>query len=82
MGKERDIGKHIHCFFQIGRFGYQCPTNFNPADYFVMTLAVVPGREEECRERVKVSMVSVCLFVFREPLYFRSCLVVSLFFYE
>ena len=28
--------------------------NFNPADYFVHTLAIVPGDEENCKDRVKV----------------------------
>ena len=28
--------------------------NFNPADYFVHTLAIVPGDEETCKDRVKV----------------------------
>ena len=31
---------------------YPCPTNFNPADHFVQVLAVVPGKEEECRNRI------------------------------
>ncbi|PVD37708.1 hypothetical protein C0Q70_00308 [Pomacea canaliculata] len=31
---------------------YICPTNFNPADFYIMTLAIVPGREEECRQKV------------------------------
>ncbi len=34
--------------------GYPCPVNFNPADYFVHTLAIVPGEEERCKDRVKV----------------------------
>ncbi|XP_048579141.1 protein white-like [Nematostella vectensis] len=33
--------------------GYSCPPNFNPADYFVHTLAIVPGDEERCRARIK-----------------------------
>lgn len=36
------------------RLGYPCPMNFNPADYFVNTLAIVPGEEEESKTRVKV----------------------------
>lgn len=31
-----------------------CPSNFNPADFFVQLLAIVPGQEEQCRERTKV----------------------------
>ncbi|XP_043198378.1 protein white-like isoform X1 [Amphibalanus amphitrite] len=32
--------------------GYACPTNFNPADFFIQTMAIVPGNEEQCRQRV------------------------------
>ncbi|CAL1533116.1 unnamed protein product [Lymnaea stagnalis] len=35
-------------FFQ--KLDYPCPTNYNPADHYILTLAIVPGREEECRE--------------------------------
>lgn len=34
--------------------GHVCPDDYNPADFFVHTLAVVPGKEEECRERIAV----------------------------
>ncbi|XP_032239519.2 protein white isoform X2 [Nematostella vectensis] len=37
----------------FAKFGHICPANFNPADYFVNTLAIVPGEEEECRLRIK-----------------------------
>ncbi|CAG0879460.1 unnamed protein product, partial [Darwinula stevensoni] len=37
-------------FFQ--RMGYECPSNYNPADFYIHTLAIVPGAEEERRERV------------------------------
>lgn len=29
--------------------GYSCPTTYNPADFFISTLAVDPEREAECR---------------------------------
>jgi len=29
------------------------PRNYNPADHYVQTLAIVPGKEESCRARVK-----------------------------
>uniref|UniRef100_A0A1A9V0K8 Protein white n=2 Tax=Glossina austeni TaxID=7395 RepID=A0A1A9V0K8_GLOAU len=32
--------------------GAQCPTNYNPADFYVQVLAVVPGRELESRDRI------------------------------
>lgn len=32
--------------------GAQCPTNYNPADYYVQVLAVMPGKEQESKERI------------------------------
>ncbi|XP_061399143.1 protein white [Musca vetustissima] len=32
--------------------GAQCPNNYNPADFYVQVLAVVPGREVESRDRI------------------------------
>ena len=48
-----------HCSFNsyiafTHSLGYPCPDNFNPADFFVRTLAIKPGNEENCRKRVKV----------------------------
>lgn len=37
-------------FFQ--RAGLRCPVNYNPADFFIHNLAVIPGREAECREKI------------------------------
>ncbi|XP_045168960.2 protein white-like [Mercenaria mercenaria] len=33
--------------------GYPCPVNFNPADFYIMTMAIVPGKEEECKQRIE-----------------------------
>lgn len=30
-----------------------CPMNYNPADFYIHTLAIAPGRENECKERCK-----------------------------
>ena len=32
--------------------GADCPSNYNPADYFIQMLAVVPGREASCRHSI------------------------------
>ncbi|KAI7815062.1 white [Rhyzopertha dominica] len=31
-----------------------CPRNYNPADYFMQLLAVIPGREESCRQAINM----------------------------
>ncbi|XP_071483719.1 protein white-like [Diadema antillarum] len=33
--------------------GYPCPDEFSPADYFIALLAVVPGQEKGCLERIR-----------------------------
>ncbi|XP_053373342.1 protein white-like [Mercenaria mercenaria] len=33
--------------------GYVCPKNFNPADFYILTMAVVPGKETERQHRIE-----------------------------
>ena len=33
----------------FARAGMPCPTNYNPADHYIFTLAIRPGNEEACR---------------------------------
>ncbi|XP_071156888.1 protein white-like [Mytilus edulis] len=33
--------------------GYACPVNYNPADYFIMTMAILPDQLDNCRKRVE-----------------------------
>ncbi|KAL3270062.1 hypothetical protein HHI36_009120 [Cryptolaemus montrouzieri] len=30
-----------------------CPVNFNPADYYIQILSIIPGREDSCKQAVK-----------------------------
>jgi len=46
------IGATTDCMKAFARAGYPCPKNYNPADHFIFTLAVVPGKEDKCRETV------------------------------
>ncbi|XP_015785598.1 protein white isoform X2 [Tetranychus urticae] len=47
MGKSQDA---LSFFSQIG---LQCPQNYNPSDFYIQKLAIVPGREEECKRNVE-----------------------------
>lgn len=38
--------------FRLHRLGAACPSNYNPADYFVQMLAIVPGQELSCRHEI------------------------------
>ncbi|XP_011300537.1 protein white [Fopius arisanus] len=42
--------EQAYAFFKT--MGAVCPSNYNPADYFVQVLAVVPGREASCRHTI------------------------------
>ena len=33
--------------------GLPCPVNYNPVDHYVQTLAMVPGEEEQSRQRIE-----------------------------
>ena len=33
--------------------GMPCPANYNPADFYIFTLAIVPGQEAACKQKVK-----------------------------
>ena len=37
------------------RIGRECPPMYNPADFCIHQLAIVPGKETECKEFVRVS---------------------------
>lgn len=37
----------------FSRMGFPCPTNYNPADFFIRTLAVAPGFEESSRHTIR-----------------------------
>lgn len=34
--------------------GAACPSNYNPADFFIQLLAVVPSREETCKQTIEL----------------------------
>ncbi|OWA50620.1 Protein white [Hypsibius exemplaris] len=37
----------------FAQVGLPCPANFNPADHYIYSLAIVSGREAECRARAQ-----------------------------
>ena len=44
----------ISCCIYVRSCGLPTPSNYNPADHFVRQLAVEPGKETECREKIQV----------------------------
>jgi len=37
----------------LNQLNYICPNQFNPADFFIRTLAIQPGKEFESQQRIK-----------------------------
>ncbi|XP_071102630.1 protein white-like [Haliotis cracherodii] len=52
-GRTAFMGSSKDAFDFFSSRGHPCPQNYNPADFYVLTLAIVPGREPECREKVE-----------------------------
>jgi len=52
-GRTAYMGSTADVIPYFDSLGYPCPVNFNPADHFVHTLAIVPGDEENCHKRVQ-----------------------------
>ncbi|XP_062517800.1 protein white-like [Corticium candelabrum] len=52
-GQTAYLGATSDALAYFQRLGYACPENYNPADFYVHALAIVPGREDECKLRVK-----------------------------
>ncbi|KAH9524965.1 hypothetical protein Btru_028360 [Bulinus truncatus] len=47
-------------FSMFDQLGYPCPTNYNPADHFILTLAIVPEHEEESKKRTQAICDKFC----------------------
>ncbi|KAK3733469.1 hypothetical protein QZH41_001786 [Actinostola sp. cb2023] len=52
-GRVAFLGSSSKAISYFDELGFTCPSNFNPADYFIQLLAIVPGQASVCRERIK-----------------------------
>lgn len=53
-GRVAFLGAPDHACRFFSQLGAGCPSNYNPADFFVQLLAVVPSREESCRQTIEM----------------------------
>ena len=53
-GKTAYLGAAAEAKPFFSSIGFPCPEDFNPADHLVQVLSVVPGMEEESRERISL----------------------------
>ncbi|KAK0160941.1 hypothetical protein PV328_008291 [Microctonus aethiopoides] len=51
-GRVAFMGTSEEAYTFFKSMGAVCPSNYNPADYFVQVLAVVSGREADCRQTI------------------------------
>ena len=47
--------------------GFESPLNYNPADYYIQTLAIVPGDEAESRALLQVCTEPVSNYSYSFP---------------
>ncbi|XP_071108651.1 protein white-like [Haliotis cracherodii] len=52
-GRTAFLGASQDAFELFASQGFPCPRNFNPADFYVLTLAIVPGKEQESFDKVQ-----------------------------
>ncbi|CAH0395501.1 unnamed protein product [Bemisia tabaci] len=51
-GRVAFLGSPDDAFNFFKGLGASCPSNYNPADYYIQLLAIVPTQEEACRDHV------------------------------
>ncbi|XP_045473415.1 protein white-like isoform X2 [Harmonia axyridis] len=52
-GRVAFLGNSFEANTFFDRLRAPCPLNFNPADYYIQLLSIIPGREESCRQALK-----------------------------
>lgn len=52
-GRVAFLGTPSEAFAFFESLDAPCPTNYNPADFYVERLAIVPGKEDESRETIR-----------------------------
>jgi len=51
-GRTAYLGPINDCLRFFSAQGLPCPANYNPADFYIFTLAISPGKEVEARQKV------------------------------
>lgn len=47
-GRTAFMGTTKDCLQFFKDLNHPCPSNYNPSDHYIITLAIIPGKEEEC----------------------------------
>lgn len=51
-GRTAFLGPIDDCLRFFSAYGMPCPANYNPADFYIFSLATVPGKENESRQKI------------------------------
>jgi len=52
-GRMAYMGKAVEAHYFLHDLNFICPEHFNPADFYIRTLSVLPGQEEKSRIQIK-----------------------------
>lgn len=55
-GRVAYMGPRSEALHYFNELGYRCPPHYNPADFFVRELAIIPGNEMEGINKITVSI--------------------------
>ena len=58
-GRVAYMGEREGMIAHFSKLNFHCPTNYNPSDYVINVLSVVPGEEETCKQRVSLFVIIV-----------------------
>ena len=57
QGRVAFMGNSSDALKFFAGIGLHCKPNYNPADYYIQQLAIIPGKEDECKQKVKVRSI-------------------------
>ncbi|KAI6652906.1 Protein white [Oopsacas minuta] len=53
QGRVAYLGEREGMVAYFSKLNFMCPKNYNPADYVINILSVIPGKENVCKERIE-----------------------------
>ncbi|KAK3767683.1 hypothetical protein RRG08_022717 [Elysia crispata] len=50
-GRTAFMGTTTDCLKFFNQIKYPCPSHYNPSDHYILTLAIIPGKDAECYKK-------------------------------
>lgn len=60
-GRMMFLGDRVQAQEFFDSQGYRCPSNYNPAEFYIKTLSISPFAKEVCLEKINVSVKKTSL---------------------